>query len=237
MAKPSRRPTRKEKVKEGRTPTPKYQKTIELTPQTARQEDYLTALQTSDVVIATGCAGTGKTFIALSWAAQQYHLRNIDKIVLTRPNVAAGGKSLGFFPGELEEKMAPWVQPAIDVLERQLGEQKVKGMLKAGEILIEPFETMRGRNFDNALVILDEAQNATVEQIKMFLTRIGEGSQVVVDGDTGQSDLPRDSGLGRITHMVKQQMLPVPIVEFTSEDIVRSDVCAMWIKAFEAAGL
>jgi phosphate starvation-inducible PhoH-like protein len=130
--------------------------------------------------------------------------------------------------------MMNWMRPVLKVMEKHLGKDKVRQMFSAGEILIEPFETMRGESFENAFVLLDEAQNASYEELKMFLTRIGEGTLTVVDGDVGQTDLPRDSGLRRIINITKRQMLPYPVIEFTSDDIVRGDVCASWIKAFLA---
>lgn len=239
MAKTARRrATRKDKVQAGEAPTPRYQKPpINLIPQTAAQEDYVTALRDYDMVVAAGCAGTGKTYVAMTAAAQMYENRQITRIVLTRPNVAAGGSKLGFDPGTQDEKMMAWAIPAVEVLEEHLGKQKVEAMLKCGEIVLVPFEKMRGRSFKDSFVCLDEAQNCSVIEMKMFLTRLGDNCTAVVDGDLQQSDLPRESGLGRICHMVKRQMLPVPIIEFTEDDIVRGDLCAMWIRAFNAEGL
>ena len=231
MSNTARRYTRKMKIENGEEP-PKLIKTLDIVAQSERQREYLTALKDSDLVFAVGCAGTGKTYIAASMAAQLYLNRKIRKIVITRPNVTAGGKGIGFFPGTLEEKMAPWVAPVIDVLRKHLGSQKVEAMMKAGEIVIEPFETMRGKSFEDAFVLLDEAQNTTYDELKMFLTRLGKNCLTVVDGDVSQSDLKQTSGLKRILHMVKNQMLPFPLIEFSEKDIVRSDICAMWIRAF-----
>ena len=232
MSKNARRYTRKRKIVVGDTPTPKYSKSIVLVPQTYNQKIYATALNADPLVFVTGCAGTGKTYMAATQAAKMYYERKVAKIVITRPNVAAGGRDIGYFKGGLEEKMAPWVAPLIDVLKKHLGEVKVKSMLSDGEIVVEPFSVMRGKSFDNAFIILDEAQNTTYVELKMFLTRIGENTKVVVNGDVAQTDLAEKSGLGRIIRIIKGQMLPFPVIEMTVDDIVRSDVCATWIKAF-----
>lgn len=207
-----------------------------LLPKNDNQAAYIKALKTCPQVIVTGPAGTGKTFIASTYAANLFAKGQIDKIILTRPNVAAG-RSLGFFPGSMEEKMAPWVIPFTDVLESVLGTAAFGIATKNKLIDIVPFEVMRGRTFNNAFVILDEAQNTTPSEMKMFLTRIGEESQVVLNGDIRQSDLRSDSGLKIIIEMARNQKLPVDHIEFTIEDIVRSGICAMWVKAFDKIGL
>jgi phosphate starvation-inducible PhoH-like protein len=209
---------------------------IQLLPKTEKQAEYIKALKTAQQIIVTGPAGTGKTYIAATKAAQMYASGLIDKIILTRPNVASG-RSLGFFPGTMEEKIAPWILPFVEVLEEHLGKEVVDLAMKNGNIIVVPFEVMRGRTFKNAFVILDESQNTTPHEIKMFLSRIGEGTQVVLNGDCSQSDLRNDSGLFRIIDIVNNQKLPIPIIEFTLDDIVRSDICAMWVRAFYKAGL
>lgn len=207
-----------------------------LLPKNDNQAAYIKALKSCPQVIVTGPAGTGKTFIASTYAANLFAKGQVDKIILTRPNVAAG-RSLGFFPGTMEEKMAPWVIPFTDVLESVLGTAAFAIATKNKLIEIVPFEVMRGRTFNKAFVILDEAQNTTPSEMKMFLTRIGEESQVVLNGDIRQSDLRSDSGLKVIIEMTKNQKLPVDHIEFTIEDIVRSGICAMWVKAFDKIGL
>lgn len=232
MSQKARRLTRQEKVEQQLSPTPKHRKSIEIRPLTEAQADYLDSLKDSDVVVAVGCAGTGKTYVAASFAAQLYITGKIRTIVLTRPNVPGGGTSIGFFPGEKDEKMMHWMGPVIRVLQQHLGKDKVTQMLKAGEILLEPFETLRGASFDDAFVLLDEAQNASFEELEMFLTRQGQNSLYVVDGDPDQSDL-QHSGLSRLVNMIDRQDLAVSVIEFDEDDIVRSDTCAMWIKAFK----
>ena len=225
-------PKRKSKYAEAH---PKKQG-IELLPKNANQRAYIQALKTAPQIIITGPAGTGKTYIAATKAAQLYDAGLIEKIILTRPNVASG-RSLGFFPGTMEEKSAPWIVPFLEVLEEHLGVEPVKLAMSRGNITVVPFEVMRGRTFKEAFVILDEAQNASAHELKMFLSRIGEGTQCVLNGDVMQSDLREKSGLKTILEMIKDQNLPVPTIEFTVDDIVRSDICAMWIKSFIKAGL
>lgn len=223
--------------KSGRVIPEKFQhRSVELFAKTPRQEDYIDALKQCMQVIVTGSAGTGKTYIAASWAAKLFLEGRIDKIILTRPNVASG-RSLGFFPGSMEEKMAPWVIPFTDVLQEHLGGGAFDVAMKKRNIDIVPFEVMRGRTFHNAFVILDEAQNTTPSEMKMFLTRIGDHSQVVINGDIKQTDLKDNSGLKTIIGMIDNQRLPIPHVEFTVDDIVRSDICAMWVKAFDKIGI
>ncbi len=205
-------------------------------PLTDRQAEYLEALGRSPQVIVLGPAGTGKTFIAGTRAADQLRQRRINKVVITRPNVPSG-RSLGFFPGTLEEKIAPWVAPLTEAMKERMGAGAFEIALKAGDIEIVPFEVMRGRTFKNCLVILDEAQNTTTNEIKMFLTRIGDDCQVIINGDVSQTDLRETSGLRTVIHLIKSRMMPIPIVEFTRADIVRSGICAEWVAAFEETNL
>jgi phosphate starvation-inducible protein PhoH and related proteins len=212
------------------------QKIVQLVPLNERQALYMKALVTNSQVIVCGYSGTGKTFIAATTAANLYLQNKIDKIVITRPNVAVG-KDLGYLPGDLYEKFAPWAMPVLDVLQKQLGEAKFEIALKRGNIEMAPLSLMRGRSFEDAFIILDEAQNTTVAEIKMFLTRIGENCKVVVNGDIRQSDINGQSGLSKIIHLAKKNNLPIPVIEFGVEDIVRSDICKEWIIAFEGEGL
>jgi len=203
-------------------------------PLTPTQGDYLDALMTSPQVVVMGPAGTGKTWIAATHAADLYRSRRIGKIVLTRPNVPCG-RSLGYFPGSLEDKFAPWVVPVVEAIKERIGAPAYEIAIKRGHIEMVPFQVMRGRSWSNAFVLLDEAQNTTPAEIKMFLTRVGEDCTVVINGDVSQCDLEETSGLHTILQVIKSQRLPVPVVEFTAADIVRSGVCAMWVRAFAAA--
>lgn len=209
---------------------------LTLKPLNDNQALYLNALQYSDQMIVCGYSGTGKTYLAATYAANLYAARGVSKIILTRPNISVG-KDLGYFPGTLEEKFAPWAAPVLDVLNEQLGKGVVDTGIKNGNIEMAPLSTMRGRSFHDAFIILDEAQNTTVAEIKMFLTRIGKGCKVVINGDVKQSDINGQSGLSKIIHLAKKHQLPVPIIEFGVDDIVRSDMCKAWIIAFEGEGL
>lgn len=211
-------------------------KQVILKPLNDNQALYLKALNSSNQVIVCGYSGTGKTFIAATYAANMYADKQVGKIILTRPNVSVG-KDLGYFPGTLEEKFAPWAAPVLDVLNEQLGKGVVETAIKNGNIEMAPLSTMRGRSFKNAFIILDEAQNTTVAEIKMFLTRIGKDCTVVINGDVKQSDINGQSGLSKIIHLAKKHHLPVPVIEFGVDDIVRSDICKAWIIAFEAEKL
>lgn len=200
------------------------------------QADYLDALRKSPQVIVLGPAGTGKTWIAATHAADLYRNRQIDKIILTRPNVPCG-RSLGFFPGSLEDKFAPWAVPVAEAIKERIGKAAYDIALKNGAIEMVPFEVMRGRSWKNAFVLLDEAQNATPSEIKTFLTRVGEDCTMVINGDISQCDLDRDSGLRVVIDIVSKQSLPVPVIEFSRADIVRSGLCAMWVNAFAEANI
>lgn len=205
-------------------------------PLTGNQALYLNALRTEQQVIVLGPAGTGKTWIAGTYAADLYRRRQVDKIVLTRPNVPCG-RSLGYFPGSMNDKFAPWAAPITEAISDRIGKAAYDIALKRGDIEFVPFEVMRGRSWKDAFVLLDEAQNATVHEMKTFLTRAGEDCTVVVNGDVSQSDLPDGSGLLSIVTLVQSLDLPVSIVEFTEADVVRSNQCAMWVDAFKRAGL
>ena len=208
-------------------------RTVSLVAYNDNQKLYIKSLDSHDQVIVCGFSGTGKTYIAATKAANMYAMKQIDKIIITRPNVSVG-KDLGYFPGTLEEKFAPWAMPVLDVLMEQLGKGVVETAIKNGNIEMAPLSTMRGRSFHDAFIILDEAQNTTVPEIKMFLTRIGQNCKVVINGDIKQSDIHQQSGLSKVIHLAKTNNIPVPIIEFGVDDIVRSDMCKQWIIAFEA---
>lgn len=200
-------------------------------PLNATQAAYLAALKANPQTIVLGPAGTGKTWIAAAHAADLYRQRRIGRIILTRPNVPAG-RSLGFFPGTLEEKFGPWAAPVVETIRERIGRGAFDIALKNGEIEMVPFEVMRGRSWSDAFILFDEAQNATLQEMKTFLTRLGEDCTAVINGDVSQCDLRETSGLAQVIAMVREKGLPVPIVEFDADDIVRSGVCAMWVRAF-----
>lgn len=199
---------------------------------TPKQAEYIAALSTQPQVISLGPAGTGKSYIAAVVAADLLRTRRIEKIILTRPNVP-GGRSLGFFPGTLNDKFTPWAAQILHDLETRLGKGMFDYALRKGQIDLVPFEVMRGRSWANAFILLDEAQNTTPDEIKLFLTRIGEGSRVVINGDIRQSDIKATSGLAVVLDLVRRLGLPVSVIEFTLDDVVRSDLCALWLRAFE----
>ena len=200
-------------------------------PMNDRQTEYIDALSTANQIIVFGPSGTGKTYVVSSYAASLYQTKEIAKIVITRPHVSVG-KDLGYLKGDLEEKTKPWAMPVIDVLEQQLGKGVVETGIKNGNIEMAPLALMRGRSFNNAFVICDEAQNITFHELKMLLTRVGKNTKLVLNGDIMQSDLKEADGLSKVIHLVKKHMLPVPIVEFGVDDIVRSDMTKMWVEVF-----
>ena len=207
-----------------------------LVPKTEKQKFLIDALKTSRQVFILGPAGTGKTYVTATYAADQYTLKEIDKIVITRPHVAVG-KELGYLPGTLEEKTYPWALPVLDVLEKHWGKGTLDTAIKNGNVEMAPLALMRGRSFENAFIIVDETQNITTHELKMLLTRVGEGTTIVLNGDVQQSDLKEADGLTKVIHLAKKHQLPVPIVEFDVDDIIRSDITAMWVKTFLKEGL
>ena len=202
-----------------------------IVPKTDKQKELLDALKSSSQVFILGPAGTGKTYVTATYAADLYTTKEIDKIVITRPHVAVG-KELGFLKGDLQEKTMPWALPVLDVLEKHLGKGAVETGIKNGHIEMAPLALMRGRSFDNAFIIVDETQNITTHELKMLLTRVGEDTTIVLNGDVQQSDLKEADGLSKVIHLAKKHMLPVPIIEFGVDDIIRSDICAQWVKVF-----
>lgn len=207
-----------------------------IVPKTEKQKELLDALKASSQVFILGPAGTGKTYVTATYAADLYTTKEIDKIVITRPHVAVG-KELGYLKGDLQEKTMPWALPVLDVLEKHLGKGAVETGIKNGNIEMAPLALMRGRSFDNAFIIVDETQNITTHELKMLLTRVGEDTTIVLNGDVQQSDLKEADGLSKVIHLAKKHMLPVPIIEFGVDDIIRSDICAQWVKVFMKEGL
>lgn len=234
--KKEKRSNRKPRVEPtlGHEPT-KARPKITIEPLNEKQKECYIDLLGSPCVIIKGPAGTGKTFLAASVAAKELAERRIRRIILSRANVATG-KSLGAFPGSVEEKMEPWLLPITDVLRMQLGNGFYEHAVKSGQIVIQPIETVRGRSFDNSIVLMDEAQQLTREELMAVTTRVGENSKLFLMGDRAQRDVKTD-GLGWLTTLVENHDLPVGIHEFTSDDIVRSGLCKSFVKAFEAEGL
>lgn len=203
----------------------------QVVPKNYAQETYLTSLMTNQITFAVGPAGTGKSYIATSYAAEQLFYKRVDKIILTRPAVEAG-ESMGFLPGELQEKYAPYLAPFRDVLDDQLGKTFVEYCIKTGSIEPVPIGFMRGRTFRNAIVLIDEAQNCTPGQMKLILSRIGENCQMIIDGDTSQKDIDGPSGLDdAITRL--GGLKGIEVVKFLNADIVRSGLCRQIIQAYD----
>lgn len=203
----------------------------QIKPKNFAQEMYVESLQTAQLTIGAGPAGSGKTYLVTSVAVQKLIDNEVSKIVLTRPVVQAG-EDLGFLPGTLEEKLDPYLKPLMDALEEHVGPTMAKQLMERGKIEIAPLAYMRGRTFNNAYVILDEAQNTTVEQIRMFVTRQGFNSQFAINGDVTQSDLqrPRDAGpdwengLQYISRKLKGRDEHINYIEFQNRDVVRSPI-------------
>lgn len=200
----------------------------------ARQEAMVKAYFENDLIFALGPAGTGKTYIAIALAVRALKNREIKRIILTRPAVEAGER-LGFLPGDLKDKLDPYLQPLYDALGDMIPAKKLQELISEGTIQIAPLAYMRGRTLDRACVILDEAQNTNLGQLKMFLTRMGCNAKFIVTGDASQVDLPNkeDSGLVRGVNIIKN-IKGVSTITFTSEDIVRHPLVSKIVKAFES---
>lgn len=201
----------------------------EIKPLNYIQSRYLESMKNNNIVFGIGSAGTGKTFLAANYAAGLLFHRNVQKIVITRPNVEAG-RSLGFLPGELEEKYAPYLEPFNDCFKKFLGKSFYEYCLKTKIIEPIPLGFMRGRSFDDTFILADEMQNATKTDMMMFLSRIGKNSKIIVSGDPRQCDI-QDSGLEDATNRLSK-LKGVEVVEFLSDDIVRSPLCKQIIIAY-----
>ncbi len=204
-------------------------------PRSPTQRDYITALQSNNLIFGIGPAGTGKTYLAVAAAVAAFLERRVERIVLSRPAVEAGER-LGFLPGDMKEKIDPYLRPLYDALHDMLPGETVTKMLENGVFEVAPLAFMRGRTLANAYVVLDEAQNCTSMQMKMFLTRLGENAQMAITGDPSQVDLPRGetSGLAEAVRLLNN-IKGVGIVEFTSEDVVRHPLVAKIIEAYASA--
>ncbi len=200
---------------------------------TVGQKKYVDLLKKKTLTFGIGPAGTGKTYLAVAIAVNAYKEKQVEKIILTRPAVQAGEK-LGFLPGDLQEKVNPYLRPLYDALQEMLGLDSFSKMMERGTIEIAPLAYMRGRTLSNAYVILDEAQNTTKEQIKMFLTRLGENSKMVITGDLTQIDLPAGHTSG-LKHAVKilKDINDIGIIRLSEKDVVRHPLVQQIVKAYE----
>ena len=197
------------------------------------QQKYVEAIRSNTITFGTGPAGTGKTYLAVTLAVAAYKAKEVEKIILTRPAVEAGEK-LGFLPGDLQTKVDPYLRPLYDALQELFGLETYGKLMEKGVIEVAPLAYMRGRTLSNAFVILDEAQNATREQMKMFLTRLGEGSRMVVTGDLTQTDLPdgKSSGLKHAVNVLRG-VEDIAVVALTERDVVRHPLVMRIVRAYE----
>jgi len=221
-------------------PKPRYQEKMEyrapekhfnILPKNRKQDVLIEAIKNFPIVVTIGCAGTGKTYCSAGTAAMLYMQGKFDKIVLTRANVATG-KSLGHFPGDIKEKMTPWLLPMLEVLKKALGSNKFAYMMEKELIEIQPIETIRGRSYEKSIILVDEAQNLEMDEIKAVTTRIGEGSTLVLMGDPAQSDVKRGEDLLRFAKLISNSEIDLPVVQFGVHDIVRSDIVADLVKLY-----
>ena len=201
-------------------------------PRSEKQKNYVRALRQSDIVISAGPAGTGKTFLAVAVGLTMLLEKKIERIILSRPAVEAGER-LGFLPGDMKEKVDPYLRPLYDSLYDLFDFEKIQRMIEIGDIEIAPLAFMRGRTLKNSFAILDEAQNATDTQIKMFLTRIGENSKIVVNGDPSQIDLPNKSlsGLDKSKKLLSH-LNEISVIDFDHSDVVRHPLVSKIVKAY-----
>jgi phosphate starvation-inducible protein PhoH and related proteins len=198
-----------------------------------KQSEYIKALKENDIILSLGPAGTGKSFLAVSVAVTLLMEKKIERVILSRPAVEAGEK-LGFLPGDMKEKVDPYLRPLYDALYELFGADKIDKKIETGEIEIAPLAFMRGRTLKNCFAILDEAQNATDTQIKMFLTRIGENSKLVVNGDPSQVDLINKSHSGLIkSKNILKDLKEIKIIEFDHNDVVRHPLVSKIIRAYQ----
>lgn len=231
--KPSYKPSQEEKSQTRRSSTDKaYQANYqfkEVQPLNFIQGEYLDAIKHNDIVFGIGSAGTGKTFIAASYAASELFHRRVDKVILTRPNVETG-RGLGFLPGTLDEKYAPYLLPFDSIFTKALGKGFYEYCLKNKDIEPTPLGFLRGSTFENCIVLVDEAQNCTREEMKMMLSRIGKNCKMIFSGDTEQADI-ENSGLDDAVSRL-EGISGIEIIEFLDEDIVRSKMCKEIIRAY-----
>ena len=202
-------------------------------PKTLGQKKYVDLIKSNDITFGIGPAGTGKTYLAVAMAVRAFKNDEVSRIILTRPAVEAG-ESLGFLPGDMRDKVDPYLRPLYDALFDMLGPDRFNKYLERGNIEVAPLAFMRGRTLDNAFIILDEAQNTTPEQMKMFLTRLGFGSKAVVTGDITQTDLPNNkkSGLLQATKILKN-VSGIGSMELTEKDVLRHELVQRIIRAYE----
>ena len=192
-------------------------------PKNATQNYLLESIENNVMTVCIGPAGTGKTYCTGMKAAQLYLKGTHSKIIITRPNVSTG-RSLGYFKGSIEEKMTPWLKPILNVLRDGMGNGRFECDMRQGNIEVQPLETIRGNSFEDCIIICDESQNLNMEEIKAMSTRVGENSKLIMLGDPNQSDVKNGNDLQRFVDMCVKHDIPCPVVRFTLNDVVRSDI-------------
>lgn len=212
----------RKRQKTNRAVTDHFQE-VNFIPKTSSQEDLIYAIIQSAITMAIGPAGTGKTYISASMAAQSLVRNDCKKIVLSRANVPTG-RTLGHFPGTVEDKLTPWLTPALDVLRQQLGDGRYKYSIEKNIIQMQPLETIRGRSFENTFIIIDESQNLSKEETVSIVTRLGKFSKLVLLGDPFQTDIKGENGLVWFEKFVYRNKLDIPVVKFNLDDVVRSKI-------------
>ena len=205
-------------------------------PKNEKQDKLIRSIKVYPITVTIGCAGTGKTYCSAGTVASLFLQGKYKKIVVTRANVPTG-KSLGHFPGTIQDKMTPWLLPMLEVFEEAFGRDKYKYMMNKGEIEIQPIETIRGRSYKDALVLVDESQNLSIDELKAISTRLGENSKLILMGDPAQSDVKNGEDLIRFCNLIKKCGMQLPVVEFSVDDIVRSDIVADLVRMFIAEKL
>lgn len=219
---------------------PKFEKqrnSFNLLPQTESQRIYYENLKHDDLVVGVGSAGTGKTFVSCAYAAKSLLKNEFQKVVMTRP-VVSMGRTIGLLPGELEEKLEPWFRPMLSTFNLVMGKNCVANNIRNGNIVMQPLEMIRGMSYDNTIVLVDEAQNCTLEELKAISTRIGEHSQLILMGDPLQNDMRGKSGLEDFCDIcLRHNITGFSSVKFTNKDIVRSGLVKDLVIAFEKEGV
>ena len=228
--------TKLEKARRVRTENKKKAEIrVTLEARSERQAEYIKALHTRTQVFGVGVAGSGKTFLAAAHSIQQLFSNKVERIIITRPTITKKRHQIGFLPGNIDDKLEPWLVPVIDAMATQCSKIQLEKWRKDRTISFLSFEHMRGRTFSNSVVILDEAQNCSYTYLQLFLTRIGENTQILVNGDLDQIDID-DSGLLRVIKLIEQYNIDAAVIKFTDDDVVRSEAAKQWVKAFRAAG-
>lgn len=200
-----------------------HQPAVQLIPKTVNQDELISTIKHNPITLVIGPAGCGKTYISAAMAAKYYVNNYVDKIILSRANVPTG-RTLGHFPGSIEDKLTPWMMPSLDVLRKFMGDGLYKYCIEKKTIQLQPIETIRGRSFDSSFIIVDEAQNLSIDEVISITTRLGEESKLILLGDPFQTDLKGENGLVWFDKIADKYELNIPSVHFTLDDVVRSKI-------------